>query len=361
MARAIEPTLNRIRYVLAYEQETGFLIWSNPQSNQVVVGQRAGVVASNGRRYISVDNLKHMAHRLVWFHVNGVWPLGNVVPNNGDYDDTRIENLREETPSQTAAKGRARSGNKSGIKGVSWDEKRKKWVASITRDYHQVKLGRFESKEDAANAILLARDNRPSVPPEVREAAARATVRRGRQRKLWEEIQTESGGTTGWADIEEFIRDVGEVPRTAQKLSAIDAMLPIGPGNFQWLSPCGFNLQTAEGRSARGRQQREQYPLKFREWELQRKFGIGLAEYQVMFDAQGGVCAICSKPETAFRKRKLVPLAVDHNHSTGKIRGLLCSACNIAIGALQECPKIISNAADYLEKYSSEAPSTLKI
>lgn len=355
--RTIELTLDRVRELLAYVPTSGFLIWSKPQSNHVVVGQRAGVIAGNGRRYISVDNTKHLAHRLVWFHVKGTWPMGNVVPENGEYDDTRIENLREETPAQTISKGPARKNSKSGVKGVSWDGKRQKWFASITRDYHQVNLGRFETIEDAENAIRAAKEELPDVPPEVREAGARATNKRGRQRKLWEQTTQNAAGPVGWSSIDEFIRDVGEVPKTAQRLAPIDETLPIGPGNFQWLSPCGYNLQTPEGRRSYIKEQRTINPLKFREWELQKKFNIGLAEYQVMFDAQKGVCAICSKPETAFRKGKSVPLAVDHDHTTGKIRGLLCTACNIAIGALQDSAKVIRSAADYLDKYNGGALS----
>lgn len=49
-----------------------------------------------------------------------------------------------------------------------------------------------------------------------------------------------------------------------------------------------------------------------------------VAERQKLWDAQKGCCAICNKPESHFMKK----LAVDHNHKTGRVRGLLCYRCN---------------------------------
>jgi hypothetical protein len=71
---------------------------------------------------------------------------------------------------------------------------------------------------------------------------------------------------------------------------------------------------------------------------LQRKFGISLDEYDAMLKSQSGVCAICAKP-CATGKR----LAVDHNHKTGAVRGLLCSSCNIKLGWLEKYrPAVLS-------------------
>ena len=63
-----------------------------------------------------------------------------------------------------------------------------------------------------------------------------------------------------------------------------------------------------------------------KEWNLRKNYGIGLSEYQKMLASQNGVCAVCKKVPG---KRNL---AVDHDHSTGKIRKLLCSSCNGKLG-----------------------------
>lgn len=81
--------------------------------------------------------------------------------------------------------------------------------------------------------------------------------------------------------------------------------------------------------------------------DLKRKYGLTLREYEIMNDSQNGYCAICGKKnKTGWN------LAVDHNHKTGKIRGLLCSACNLVVGASQEDIIILEQTIDYLKKYN---------
>ncbi len=75
---------------------------------------------------------------------------------------------------------------------------------------------------------------------------------------------------------------------------------------------------------------------------LQRKFGITIEHYEQLLAEQDGVCAICKEPPERTR------LAVDHDHSTGAIRGLLCSDCNTAIGLLGDDPSTIQSALTYL-------------
>lgn len=89
------------------------------------------------------------------------------------------------------------------------------------------------------------------------------------------------------------------------------------------------------------------HPEVFRNRRLRRNFGITLAEYEHMIVAQNGVCAICRKPCKTGRR-----LAVDHDHDTGKVRGLLCAGCNIGIGQMNEDPMRLRVAADYLESGS---------
>ena len=80
--------------------------------------------------------------------------------------------------------------------------------------------------------------------------------------------------------------------------------------------------------------------------KLRTEFGISVHEYEEMNIRQGGLCAIC-KQTNASGKR----LGVDHDHKTGKIRELLCSLCNTAIGELREDPDILRAAIAYLEKH----------
>lgn len=77
--------------------------------------------------------------------------------------------------------------------------------------------------------------------------------------------------------------------------------------------------------------------------ELRSKYGISVHTYNSMLKEQDGKCAICKRICESGRR-----LAVDHSHNEGRVRGLLCSKCNRAIGLFRDDPAIMSNALDYL-------------
>jgi hypothetical protein len=81
-------------------------------------------------------------------------------------------------------------------------------------------------------------------------------------------------------------------------------------------------------------------------WEY---YKLTLSEYQAMHDAQGGVCLICGGVQTG-RGAKNNQLSVDHNHKTGKIRGLLCTNCNTGIGNLRDSIELLEKAITYLKE-----------
>jgi hypothetical protein len=77
---------------------------------------------------------------------------------------------------------------------------------------------------------------------------------------------------------------------------------------------------------------------------LKRRFKLTTGQYDEMALLQCGLCAICGE-ECATNRR----LAVDHDHATGKIRGLLCQACNTSLGKFKDSPALLRRAANYLE------------
>ena len=118
--------------------------------------------------------------------------------------------------------------------------------------------------------------------------------------------------------------------------------------------------RSKEARNRYRRLYKERHPDKVREYSkvytarpeakaartaqhLKAKYNITLADYSKMLDSQGGVCAICCMPPGSKR------LGVDHNHSTGAVRGLLCYACNMAIGLLHDNADRIRKAASYID------------
>lgn len=82
---------------------------------------------------------------------------------------------------------------------------------------------------------------------------------------------------------------------------------------------------------------------------LKKNFGITLADYEAMHAAQGGLCAICKQPERIRQKYGLKRLAVDHDHVTGKVRGLLCQRCNQMIGHGADDVELLRKAIEYLQ------------
>lgn len=72
------------------------------------------------------------------------------------------------------------------------------------------------------------------------------------------------------------------------------------------------------------------------------RYGITLEDYEAMLERQDGGCAICGRPPQGKR------LSVDHNHSNGRVRGLLCVRCNSAVGLLDDDPTWSRRAEAYL-------------
>jgi hypothetical protein len=88
---------------------------------------------------------------------------------------------------------------------------------------------------------------------------------------------------------------------------------------------------------------------KNKKYSLKQKFGITPKQYNEMFIKQNGCCAICKKPQIEFK----LALAVDHDHKTNEIRGLLCGNCNRLLGYSKDNEKTLLNAIQYLNKYKS--------
>jgi len=78
---------------------------------------------------------------------------------------------------------------------------------------------------------------------------------------------------------------------------------------------------------------------------LNQSFGMTYEEYEYMVNSQNNVCAICGNPELSKSKKVL---AVDHCHTTGKVRGLLCNKCNTALGAFGDDIDVMASAISYL-------------
>jgi hypothetical protein len=121
--------------------------------------------------------------------------------------------------------------------------------------------------------------------------------------------------------------------------------------------------KTGEARLARRREIAPKLRAQRKEWgqtptgrrsklrtRLMYQFGLTLADYEAMLKAQGGLCALCGQPETATRKGTLRALCVDHCHESGRVRGLLCYRCNLAVGLIGDNAEWAGKLAAYLNR-----------
>ena len=85
---------------------------------------------------------------------------------------------------------------------------------------------------------------------------------------------------------------------------------------------------------------------------LKRLYGINLEDYDKLYQSQNGCCGVCQKQLKARGKSKDSGV-VDHDHVTGKVRGILCSACNTALGLLGENITTMLRAIEYTKKHTT--------
>lgn len=109
-----------------------------------------------------------------------------------------------------------------------------------------------------------------------------------------------------------------------------------------------FNKRVA-ARKAKNPDHKKNYADSYRKSRLKVEFGITVEDYDRMFDEQKGLCAICEQPETRTRHGVLTRLAIDHDHETYGVRGLLCAACNAGLGLFQDRQAVLQKAIDYLD------------
>lgn len=167
MTAAITPEL--LRSLLCYYAETGKLFWRARDRSHFPTqrawsswnaryASREAFLTDNGYGYRAgiVFNQHFAAHRVIWAMVYGAWPIAEVDHINCIRSDNRLANLRAATPSQNRCNRPVGHRSSTGVKGVSWDRSRGKWVAFICLNGKRRNLGRFVEIADAANAYAEA-------------------------------------------------------------------------------------------------------------------------------------------------------------------------------------------------------------
>jgi hypothetical protein len=102
----------------------------------------------------------------------------------------------------------------------------------------------------------------------------------------------------------------------------------------------GLHCYCKECNNARTKESRDRLHGGSRHYHLKHRYGIGADEFDRLVREQGGVCAICGKPD---------PDHVDHSHDTGEVRGILCFNCNGGLGQFKDSTDALRDAACYLD------------
>ena len=97
----------------------------------------------------------------------------------------------------------------------------------------------------------------------------------------------------------------------------------------------GFHCYCKDCNNARSRESRARLHGRSRHYHLKHRYGIGADDFDRLVDEQGGMCAICRRPD---------PEHVDHAHDTGEVRGILCFNCNGGLGQFRDSVDALRSA-----------------
>ena len=151
-------------------------------------------------------------------------------------------------------------------------------------------------------------------------------------------------------DFWKFAEDVGAKPSKARAFRS-DSSKPWSKDNFYWKENRASSENEKEYAREWHKKARLANPDYYLNQDLKRNYKVTLEWYQKTLAEQNNVCAICAKPETTQIRNKTIAMAVDHCHTTGKVRGLLCTQCNRALGLFGDDPAALQAAIGYLGKH----------
>lgn len=157
-ARKEEVSIDFIKELLSYDEETGNLIWNVRVSSKSAAGSIAGW-NSNGYMALSINKTMYYCHRIAWAIYYGEWPSDLLDHINTNKSDNRISNLRIANTSQNAENKRnAQSNNKtSGLLGVHFNKKANLWSAQLVSKGKHFWLGSYQTAEEASLAYINAK------------------------------------------------------------------------------------------------------------------------------------------------------------------------------------------------------------
>ena len=156
MTDKILITVDYLRKRLRYDQNTGQVFWldfdgmSDGWRSRWAEKEAFTTLCQKGYKHGMICGRPLKAHRVIWALHYGEWPENQIDHINGVRSDNRICNLRSVTNNENCRNMAMSSANKSGVTGVHWNKKAKKWRAAIMVSGKEHHLGFFDSLEEAA-------------------------------------------------------------------------------------------------------------------------------------------------------------------------------------------------------------------
>ncbi len=160
--RKFTPIPKDIGDYIAYSEESSTgLVWRVNRGSNLVKGKEAGRITEKGYFRFRFDGEDYRNNRVVYFLCTGIDPEEKLV----DHEDTnklnnKIWNLRLATHTQNCFNGKKRKNNTSGVTGVSWHKKSKKWMSKIEKFKGILNFGYFNSFDEAV-AVRIAAETDP--------------------------------------------------------------------------------------------------------------------------------------------------------------------------------------------------------
>lgn len=148
-------TQNDLKEILIYNPETGVFTWTYDRG-KFKQGSIAGTINEWGYLIINIDKKLYRGHRLAWLYMTGKWPEFDIDHEDTNKANNRWLNLRPANKSKNGANRDKPKNNKSGTKGVYWDNGTQKWRAKIGVNNKHICLGRYIDIKDAQKAYAEA-------------------------------------------------------------------------------------------------------------------------------------------------------------------------------------------------------------
>ena len=143
-------TQERLKEIINYNPKTGDFVWTKPTGRRVKAGSMCGYIGTDGYRRIRIGNKSYLASRLAWLYMEGYFPENEIDHINRIKSDDKFYNLRHVSRQCNMRNSDPPRNNMSGIVGVHWNTKVKKWHVQITASGTTHFLGFYKSKRAAA-------------------------------------------------------------------------------------------------------------------------------------------------------------------------------------------------------------------